>query len=81
MVGLCFKIHNLDRRCTGSKLEEDPEKPEEKGVTKKAKGVKKRVVKNDINFEDSKECINRSARQYCPLNVTIGREDRLTSVT
>ena len=42
-VGLCPKLYTF--------------KVEEKGETRKAKGVKKNVIKKSLSFEDSKNCL------------------------
>lgn len=38
-------------------------------ITKKYKGVKKSVVKNEISFDDYKKCLNDKIKQYRTMNM------------
>lgn len=60
--------------------EEEEEERKEKGVTKKAKGIKKSVIEKGIRFEDYKECLEEKINHYASMNMIRSYRHNLYSV-
>ena len=56
-------------------------KIEEKGETRKAKGVKKNVIKNSLSFEDYKKCLFTEEEVMKEMNIIRSQNHEIYSMT
>ena len=56
-------------------------KVEEKGETRKAKGVKKNVIKKSLSFEDYKKCLSTEDELMKEMNIIISQNHDIYSMT
>ena len=56
-------------------------KVEEKGETRKAKGVKKNVIKNSLSFEDYKKCLFTEDELMKEMNIIRSENHNIYSMT
>ena len=66
-VGLCPKLYSF--------------KVEDSSETRKAKGVKKNVIKNAVSFEDYKECLFSEKEVMKDMNIIRSRNHDIFSMT